>query len=222
MINQLLDIVAPHHCYGCQKTGSLLCENCKYDIMSDGFSACVVCAKLAAVGICRTCETSYQKAWCVGERSGVLEAIIDGLKFERQVDAASLLATLLDEYLPILPPNTIVVSVPTVPSHVRRRGYDQTKLIAEQFARRRQLSITSLIERRDTTSQRGHGKRERFKQAEAAFICRQPLDSTLPYLIIDDVITTNATVRYAAQALRDAGANQVWVAVIAKQPLEEQ
>jgi predicted amidophosphoribosyltransferase len=40
-------------------------------------------------------------------------------------------------------------------------------------------------------------------------------------LLVDDVVTTNATVRYAAQALKDAGAQIVWVAVTARQPLDK-
>jgi ComF family protein len=221
MINKILQIVAPHYCYGCGKIGTLLCSNCKYDITDDGFSACIVCARPSAVGICPDCHTSYEKAWCLGERTGVLQRVIDGLKFDRQVDAAESLASLLDTHLPVLPTNTIIVPVPTISAHVRQRGYDQTRVVAKHLSRMRGLRCVDALERRDTRSQRGHSKAERFNQAEAAFVVAGSLDAEVPYILLDDIVTTNATVRFAAQALRDAGARTVWVAVLARQPLDK-
>jgi predicted amidophosphoribosyltransferase len=47
------------------------------------------------------------------------------------------------------------------------------------------------------------------------------LDEAPVYLLIDDVVTTNATLRYAADALMTAGAKTVWVGVAARQPLDK-
>ena len=59
----------------------------------------------------------------------------------------------------------------------------------------------------------------RIQQAKQAFSCK-PLGGGR-YLLVDDVFTTGATVHYAAQQLKDAGANEVWGAIIAHQPLEK-
>jgi ComF family protein len=221
MINRLLQIVAPHHCYGCGKTGLLLCSNCKYDIADEPFEACLVCALPSQAGICAHCQTSYEAAWCVGERVDTLEALINGLKFARVKDAAAVLGELLDARLPELPATTVVVPIPTVSTHIRQRGYDQTLLIARQLSRRRNMILKQELSRRDRHTQRGQNKRARFEQAKTAFECRGSLDPAVPYLLVDDVVTTNATVRYAAQALKDAGAQIVWVAVTARQPLDK-
>lgn len=221
MIDKLLQIVAPHHCYGCSKTGPVLCSNCKYDIVDEATSACIVCTLPARDGICRSCRSTYEKAWCVGERSGPLLATIDGLKFSHVMSAANALAELLDMRLPVLPSDTVLVPIPTIPSHIRQRGYDQTLLIARALAKRRHLPVRQLVQRRHHEVQRGRTKKERLEQARIAFTCGAPLAADIPYLLIDDVVTTSATLRYAAEALRLAGATTVWAGVVARQPLDK-
>lgn len=130
------------------------------------------------------------------------------------------LADLLHIAVPYLPAETVIVPVPTVSSHIRQRGYDHTHLIAHRFAKQRGHRVRPLIERQTGTKQRGANRRQRMKQAKEAFAARRPLDPTVPYLLIDDVVTTGATLHYAAQTLQDAGAAIIWVAVVARQPLD--
>jgi ComF family protein len=222
MINKLLQIIAPHHCYGCHKTGTLLCDNCKYDIVDESFEACIVCLSPSSVGICEGCRTSYERAWFVGERTQVLERLIDALKFKRARSSSESLAALLDMRLPALPSDVVIVPVPTLRRHIRQRGYDHCLLIAQNLSARRGAPIERLIDRRTLTVQLGKNKKDRLSQAKESFVCSRPLDPERTYLLVDDVVTTNATVRYAAAALRDAGAQRVWVGVVARQPLEKQ
>ncbi len=222
MLDSTLEFVAPHHCYGCSKIGTVLCANCKYNIIDDVFSGCIVCTRPSIAGICNHCQSTYENAWCVGDREGVLEKLINAYKFERVKRASVELGILLDASLPVLPPETIVVPVPTVRSHVRMRGYDHALLLAREFAKRRKLQASPLVKRSNKTSQRGLDKKERMKEAKQAFYCDKALDPSVPYLVVDDVVTTNATLRYASGALCDAGADVVWAAVIARQPLDKQ
>lgn len=222
MINKLLQIVAPHYCYGCGKVGVLLCQNCKYDIIEEPFSGCIVCTRPSSAGVCTDCASSYERAWCVAERTDVVERLINAYKFERVRDASLVFAYLLNDTVPDLPANVVVTNVPTVPSHIRRRGYDHAGKVARDFAGLRKLEYKTILTRSGSAEQRGQNKRTRFEQAKLAFICEQKLSPDYIYLLIDDITTTNASVRYAAQALRDAGAESVWVAVIARQPLDKQ
>jgi ComF family protein len=157
----------------------------------------------------------------VGSRDGTLKKLIDALKFERVASAAEPLASLLDSVLPVLPPNTVVVALPTIPNHIRQRGYDQTLLIARHFTRLRNLALMQALARQGTAVQRGQTKQERMRQARIAFKLTKSLDPRITYLLIDDVVTTNASVRYAAEELRNAGATTVWVAVLARQELDK-
>lgn len=219
MVNKLMQIIAPHYCYGCGKVGVLLCEDCKYDIVDDTYSGCVVCAHPSGAGICSSCKTTYERAWCVGEREGALRNLIDAYKFERVGDAAPVLASLLDHVVPSLPNNTFVVHVPTLPSHIRQRGYDHAENLAVSFAHIRSLSHDSVLTRMNNNHQRGQSKQVRMKQAESMFACSRELDPACIYMLIDDIVTSNASLSYAAAELRRAGAVIVWVAVVARQPL---
>ena len=203
-------------------TGTLLCDNCKYDIISEPFAACVACGSGIGgmSGICARCTVPYQRAWCVADRRDQLQRLIGNYKFTNARASYMPLAGLLDARLPQLPTETVIVPVPTVSSHIRERGYDHMLLIARRFGRLRKLPVSTRLQRVTSTKQRAAGRRQRTEQAKVAFICRDQLDPTLTYLLIDDVITTGATVKYAAQALLNAGAQNVWVASISRQPLD--
>lgn len=221
MIDTLLSLLAPHHCYGCGKVGSLLCENCKYNITSDSFNICISCGYLAspATGLCGRCKVAYERAWCVGERADELQQLIKSFKFQRAKAAYRPLADLLSETLPELPKNTVIVPIPTLSSHIRQRGYDHTLLVARRLASSMNLHVEPVLRRQTATKQVGADRALRLEQARAAFSCNQTLKSDVPYLLVDDVITTGATLEYAARSLKKTGATVVWVAAVARQPL---
>ncbi len=222
MIDSLLSYIAPHHCSGCGETGSLLCDNCKYDIIQEPYTACIACGGGIAVrnGLCGSCGLPYQRAWCVAPRQDQLEQLINRYKFENTKAAYKPLSDLLHLHLPELPSNTYIVPIPTIASHVRQRGYDHTLLIARRFARQRKLLLNTSLKRQTTTMQRGAGKRQRTAQAKQAFRYVGNLDDTAVYLLVDDVMTTGATMKYAAKALRDTGAQNVWAVSISRQTLD--
>lgn len=221
MIDKLLSNVAPHICCGCENIGTLLCNNCKYNIVSEPYNHCLGCGRPAGLqGICSNCRLPYSRAWCVGERSGAIEALINDYKFNRAKAGYRSLVDLLLEILPDLPDNMVVVPIPTIPTHIRQRGYDHTLLIAREVARQRNLEIKQLLTRQTSATQRGAHRAERIKQAKQAFALSGDVQSGVPYLIVDDVLTTGATLTYAAKKLREAGATDVWAAIIARSPLD--
>lgn len=221
MVDKLLSFIAPHHCCGCDKVGSLLCDNCKYNINSESKMVCVVCHKPAgSMWLCNTCRAPYERVWVVGPREGALQRLIGLYKFERAKSAYKVLGDLLLKTLPELPPETVIVPVPTVSAHIRERGYDHMLLIAKYVARVRDLKCQQLLIRNTNTKQRQATARQRTAQAKQAFGVNGAINSSIPYLLIDDVITTGATIEYAAKTLRNAGAKHVWVAVIARQILD--
>lgn len=220
MLDQVLSIVAPHHCSGCGELGSLLCHHCKYDIIDEHENRCLVCLAPTTTGLCTSHRRPYQKAWFVGERNGTLQRIIGNFKFNNARAASKTLAELLDRSLPDFPHDVVVVPVPTVSSHIRERGYDHTLLVVRKFAKSRDLKIAPILTRSTTTKQRSANKSTRRQQAKRAFALKGPVNSEATYLVIDDVFTTGATIEYATRLLKGAGAKKIWVAVIARQTLD--
>ncbi len=220
IVHKLLDVVVPHYCCSCGEIGSLLCESCKYDITSEHFSGCLLCGHATVASRCRACRSDIEQTWCVGERSGVLETLVDRYKFEYAEAAYMPLGDMLLSTLPDLPPETVIVPIPTVRSHIRQRGYDHTLLLARATATRCGVAHSQCLQRKTTSVQRGANRKTRIAQAKEAFTAKGALKPDVPYLLIDDVVTTGSTLRYAAKALKDAGAGTVWAAAIARQPLD--
>lgn len=155
-------------------------------------------------------------------RTGPLAALIDNYKFHNARAAYRPLAELLLERLPELPANTVVVPIPTISRHIRQRGYDHMALIGRLVSARRDWTYSPVLRRLTNTTQRGAGRVQRLRQAASAYRTEAALDPTRPYLIVDDVVTTGATLNAAVQALRHAGATTVYVVAIARQPLDDE
>ena len=90
---------------------------------------------------------------------------------------------------------------------------------AREMAKRTHCQYLPLLHRMTDTKQRGKNRIERLQQANKAFVA-DPACAGKRILLIDDIVTTGATVQCATMALLAAGAQTVWVGVIARQPLD--
>lgn len=218
MIIDLLSSILPHYCCSCGQIGQILCEGCYYDIVSEPDGRCIACGQLAkADGSCR-CRAKFSRSWSAGEHAGALKHLIAVSKFDSVKAGCDVQARLLDTALPSLPINTVVVAVPTIARHIRRRRYGHAERIASQLANRRHLAYRQLIGRRRQLVQRGAGRRVRIEQAEQSYRLNASLTPDTNYLLIDDVYTTGATIEAIVKLFLEAGARRsnIWVAVTAR------
>lgn len=108
--------------------------------------------------------------------------------------------------------------IPLHRSKLRRRGFNQAKIIAEYFSRKLSLPLTSyLVRTKDTESQAQLKKNsERFKNMQGAFdVDETKVVTDQNIIIVDDVVTTGSTVKEAARALKLGGAKRVFVLSVA-------
>lgn len=219
VLERIISVFAPHECIGCGKEGTLLCELCRMDSEGTIPSRCYRCHMVTLqFQVCPTCykKVGIKHVWVSGDYSNQNKQLIHKMKFERAKSATLLIGQILDEFLPILPSDTIVTYIPTIPSRIRLRGYDQSKLIAKEFARRRGLLFQSNLRRLDSGRQVGSTRKTRFEQMENAFqIIASNKIKQSKILLIDDVLTTGATIESASKVLHNAGAKTVDVAVFA-------
>ncbi len=155
---------------------------------------------------------------------------IHALKYDRLHPAvqglgrmlAGAIAQLADE----TPPEMLVVPVPLHRSKLAERGFNQSRLLASealQFLRkshpqwRLTLAPSTLLRLRATETQAGLTPRQRRLNVRGAFSVADPSKVKAQHiLLVDDILTTGATVRAAAQAMLSAGAASIWVATLSR------
>jgi len=110
----------------------------------------------------------------------------------------------------------IVVPIPLHAVRRRERGFNQAEKIARGVARHLDLNLdTTTLTRRDyEQSQVGRSRRERFAGLGGAFECVRVSGSDAPVILVDDVVTTGATVLSATLTLREAGHARIFVAAL--------
>jgi ComF family protein len=185
----------------------------------------VVCAGCGAPGaavLCPGCRESVPRP-VASPRGGVIAALsyrgtgkqlVAGLKFRNRRHAAHSLAELLAARLATVQVD-VVTWAPTSARRRRSRGYDQAELVARALARRLGLPCRRLLRRVPGPPQTGRSRSQRL--AGPAFVAR-PSRRPLRVLLIDDVVTTGATLASAGRALRAAGASHVVLAAAAATP----
>lgn len=155
------------------------------------------------------------------ERGG--RTVIHTLKYQAGQWLAQDIQTLVQQSAPFTQQlkNSILVPVPLHPARQRKRGYNQSEILAGIFSdslqgdNSRRASL--LIRTRDTPSQTRLSREERVRNMHKAFSVA-PDVQIIPeqrYVLIDDVFTTGATLNACAHALAKAGARSIHVATLA-------
>ena len=113
-----------------------------------------------------------------------------------------------------------IVPVPLHPARIRARGFQPAGVLARAVARR--LGVPLLRERlgrvRDTPSQTGRGRAERRRNVAGCFALVSPAPLPPRLWLVDDVVTTGATLGEAARVLRRAGVREIGAVCIARTP----
>lgn len=155
--------------------------------------------------------------WVGTSLDGVIKKIIYIYKFERAQDNAKVMAQLLLQTLPELPSGVLITYIPTASSRVRQRGYDHAKLLANAYARLQHRRAIPLLRRFGQARQVGASRTQRVTQLKDAFAVRDKSKvSGKRILLIDDIVTTGATLNAAANILLAAGAQSVDALVVAR------
>lgn len=214
-IRALSELFCPHYCLMCGKLGEILCAECKNYNIHDHVNHCLKCGVVVR-DRCSTCSLPYNHAWMVGYKSERLGEMIDKFKYQSVRALVWPLAEMLAAVLPCLPEDTIVVPLPTIRRHVRERGLDHAWLLGKRLAMLKGWRCDRLVARMRDSVQVGASAEVRRAQAKVAYGLRGDVRSLAHYLVLDDVYTTGASVEAVCGLLRDAGAQNVMVAVLAR------
>ena len=244
LLHGALDLLLPRHCI---LTGrpllpverACVAPEVLREAALTGADYCTRCGApqgkgVGVIGVCGRCErakTGYSTAEiaAVGDYRGVLREICVAHKFAGAIAAAEPLAAWLTALLidrGISESVELVCPVPLHPFRELSRGYNQSALIARSVAKALELRYEArLLQRlRNTDPQARLSASQRAKNIEGAFSASRrgkKLIEGARVLLVDDVMTTGATLRAAAKALKEAGAKSVHGAVVARAALDE-
>jgi ComF family protein len=174
---------------------------------------------------CKEEKPHFSRAAAYGSYDGNLRELIHLLKYDRVEPAGNVLGRMLAEAIEKLNLGTGSVLVIPVPLHVskrRERRFNQAELIVrkalKQFDEKRFELTTNVLERtRPTVSQIGLTRPRRIENLRGAFrVAHLSRVRDRDVLLVDDVMTTGTTASECTRILRKAGAQNVWVATVAR------
>ena len=227
MLDNILNILFPQSCPVCNERASdheiaPICPECWLTIQPHNGPQCGRCGRPLvsdASGTCGEClkhEPAFKCAKSFGLYEGALKKAVNLFKYHnvRRL-SLPLSAVMLQNDLPRV---EAVIPVPLFKKRLRHRGFNQSALLAGHIAARlgAELMIDHLVKIRDTLPQVGLSSPERRRNIRNAFRIREcGKVSGKRVLLVDDVITTGATIRECSRVLKRAGAGDIYVHALA-------
>ncbi|MBP9153589.1 MAG: ComF family protein [Xanthomonadales bacterium] len=224
----------PPRCLLCGAAGAMrreLCAPCTAGLPWNHHH-CARCALPLAVsadhcGRCQQQLPAFDRLIAPFRYDYPLDGLIQRFKFNHDLAAGVLLADLMTDTLaarltdPAAYPN-LLVPVPLHTKRLRERGFNQSLELAKRIAPGFALGIDAdaLVRDRATEAQSGLAAAARRNNVRDAFRADPTRVANRHIALVDDVATTAATVNECARALRQAGANQISVWVVARAPAQ--
>lgn len=207
------DVVTPARCIGCLTEGTWHCSTCLSQQLRPPILNCIVCSKETPRGLtCRDCRSEsllhgsisiapYQAVWA--------QRAIHWLKFKGIRNVAKPLALLLSQHLTTiasletLQKEALLIPIPLHASRLRDRGFNQSEDLALEMSRITGIQTLNVLSRTRATHVQSHLPPSlRSENLKDAFSITTPISPSIKFcLLVDDVVTTGATLEAAAEVL---------------------
>lgn len=206
---------------GAKSHTGLCCTACNADLPRLNAQHCPVCAlPTPDGGVCGEClrqQPPFDHTVAAFIYSFPLDKLIQALKFREHLILVDYFADALAQHITIRP--DCIVALPLHPNRLRERGFNQSLLLARRIARQLDIPLlANACERvRNTPPQSSLPWKERDKNMRQAFTCHTDAGVRGKHVaIVDDVMTTGASTGELARALKQEGASEVSVWVVAR------
>lgn len=225
----VLDTLFPPRCAACGRYGEYLCGACSVALPRAMPPRCPICWQPQAAGDhCWRCQRqppAYRAVRSPFPYEGPVRRIVHAFKYNDVSALARPMASLMADCLHREFPSALTaVPVPLFPRRQRRRGYNQAALLARELARLCGLPLAeaALVRQRSTEAQArltGQAAVEARRANVAGAFAGRPglLPPAAAVLLVDDVMTSGATLDACARALAAVGAGEVYGLVFARE-----
>jgi ComF family protein len=225
-MSKLWDAMLPGRCLLCHSAvrGRPLCPGCEASLpwIANPCRGCAMPLSADEPGFCADCLRSsppFDLAWAAFRLAAPVQGLVHGLKYSARFSGAGVLGALAARRLAQRPEPLPELLIP-VPLHHRRlwlRGYNQAQELARAIAKLLAVPVATraAVRVRATADQIGKTAPQRRRNLKDAFEIRLPLQG-LHVALLDDVMTTGATLAELARSCRKAGARKVEAWAIAR------
>jgi ComF family protein len=213
----LLDLLMPPACAGCGRYGEELCAKCRGELRpasaaSDRF---IIADAAAVVG------DDLEVAISAFSYDGVLRRALSKLKYGGAARLAGPMAEAAAPHLAAVVgamPHPCLVPVPVHADRFKQRGYNQAALIAAHLARIYAMPVAAPLERlRPTEQQHRLNRAQRLRNLRQAFAMSPGSRAPAQVVLVDDILTTSATLEACAAAIRLGGGTRVMGVTVARE-----
>jgi ComF family protein len=210
----------------CQLCGAraneCLCVNCARDLPYRQAGGCPCCGVEGPgnqiCGACLSDPPAFDRTAAAFRYAFPLDRLLQSYKFNQNLALTAFFTEALRRLVANSAQRTdTIIAIPLARQRLAERGFNQSAILAEGLARALgiQHAAHELLKVRDTPPQSGLDRAARLKNVRGAFDCAQSLKGR-HIALVDDVMTTGATLSEAARVLKKAGAASVSVWVLAR------
>ncbi|MBI4721534.1 MAG: ComF family protein [Candidatus Stahlbacteria bacterium] len=237
MLKAILDFILPPHCSVCSNLlaskEKAVCENCFNSISVIVPPFCERCGS-PGDAVCNDCilhPHKFTRARAIGKYTDILRDLVLLFKYRRKISIGRKLGTLLGKIIQndeLLAKADAIIPVPLYPVAKRVRGYNQSEILCTEISTLTNIpTITGvLLQKRPTKPQKSIGSPEssldeqrekrKLNVKDAFKVKKNERVKGKKLILVDDVCTTGATLDECAGELYNAGASDVYAAVVAR------
>lgn len=218
-----MQAILPQHCAlcGAGTSNRLLCAGCDADLSHHQAPACPICA-LPALGsqVCGAClqhPPAFDRTLAAFSYRFPVDRLLHAFKYSGNLALVEILAKPLARLAASHPKPDLLMPMPLHPGRLKERGFNQSLEIARPISRWLDIPLAADACRRtrDTPPQAGLKWKERRRNVRGAFACDLDLCGR-KIAVLDDVMTTGATLNEISRVLKGRGASEVSVWVVAR------
>jgi ComF family protein len=219
--NDFIDLAFPRCCEACDNglvgNEEVICTSCRISlprITSNGIYHDIMRFKFV-----NTPEIASTNSFLLFTKRGKVQKLLHALKYKGCEEVGISLGFMFGQEMAAadnLPDADLIISVPLHKNKRKLRGYNQSDLLAAGFSKATGIPWTgTALERiRHTATQTGKSKTERRENVKGVFAVKEDI-SARNIIIMDDVLTTGATLEECAEALKVAGCHKFYIMTIA-------